>query len=97
MLEWLAANIGTIIVALIVIAVIAFVVARMVKDKKRANPPAVQTVRTVRVTVTAIIISKCFVGGTAKKLYPFLFVIEIMNLVLKKFYGVKCIQNCFES
>ena len=28
MLEWLAANIGTIIVALIVIAVIAFVVAR---------------------------------------------------------------------
>ena len=34
MLEWLAANIGTIIVALIVIAVIAFVVARMVKDKK---------------------------------------------------------------
>ena len=36
MLEWLAANIGTIIVALIVIAVIAFVVARMVKDKKDA-------------------------------------------------------------
>lgn len=34
MLEWLAANIGTIIVALIVIAVIAFVVFRMVKDKK---------------------------------------------------------------
>ena len=31
MLEWLAANIGTIIVALIVIAVIAFAVARMVK------------------------------------------------------------------
>lgn len=62
-----------------------------------------QTVRTVRAAVTAIIIGKCFVGGTAKKLYPFLFVIEmlypflfvieIMNLVLKKFYGVKCIQN----
>ena len=37
MLEWLAANIGTIIVALIVIAVIVFVVARMVKDKKRGQ------------------------------------------------------------
>ena len=37
MLEWLAANIGTIIVALIVIAVIAFVVARMVKDKKEGK------------------------------------------------------------
>ena len=37
MLEWLAANIGTIIVALIVIAVIAFVVFRMVKDKKEGK------------------------------------------------------------
>ena len=37
MFEWLAANIGTIIVALIVIAVIAFVVARMVKDKKEGK------------------------------------------------------------
>ena len=37
MLEWLAANIGTIIVALIVIAVIVFVVARMVKDKKEGK------------------------------------------------------------
>lgn len=86
MFEWLAANIGTIIVALIVIAVIAFVVFRMVKDKKRANPPAVQTVRTVRAAVTAIIISKCFAGVQSKKLHPFLFVIEIMNLVLKKLY-----------
>lgn len=70
MLEWLAANIGTIIVALIVIAVIVFVVARMVKDKKRANFPAVQTVRIVRVTVTAIIISKCFVGVQLKSCTP---------------------------
>ena len=37
MFEWLAANIGTIIVALIVIAVIAFVVFRMVKDKKEGK------------------------------------------------------------
>ena len=34
MLEWLAANIGTIIVEIIVYAVIAFVVDRMVKVKK---------------------------------------------------------------
>lgn len=55
-----------------------------------------QTVRTVRAAVTAIIIGKCFAGVQSKKLHPFLFVIEIMNLVLKKFYGVKCIQNYSE-
>ena len=37
MLEWLAANIGTIIVALIVIAVIAFVVARIDRKSTRLN------------------------------------------------------------
>ena len=38
MLEWLAANIGTIIVALIVIAVIAFVVFRMVNVLQGCSP-----------------------------------------------------------
>lgn len=37
MLEWIMANIGTIIVALIVCAVVVAVAVKMVKDKKKGK------------------------------------------------------------
>ncbi len=37
MFEWLAANLATIIVALIVLAVAALIVRQMVRDKKRGK------------------------------------------------------------
>ena len=37
MLEWLAANLATIIVALVILAAVVFVIRKMIRDKKRGK------------------------------------------------------------
>ncbi len=37
MLEWITANLATIVVAAIVVAVVAFVIVKMVKDRKKGR------------------------------------------------------------
>ncbi len=39
MLAWFADNLGTIVVSLILIAVVALIIAKMVKDRKNGKSP----------------------------------------------------------
>lgn len=46
MLTFLTENLATIIIAVIVIGILAAIITKMIKDKKKVNPPAAVDVRT---------------------------------------------------
>ena len=47
MFEWIAGNIGTILICLVLIAVVAAIICGLIRDKKRVRAPAAQAVRIV--------------------------------------------------
>lgn len=55
MLQWISANIGTILISLVLLAVVTLIIRSMVHDKNRESPPAAATAPAVPRAVPATI------------------------------------------
>lgn len=48
MLSWLAQNLSTVIVCLVLALILTLIIVKLVKDKKKVNPPAAEIAPIVR-------------------------------------------------